>query len=531
MSYRNPQQVVDTQTGQHYRNLQASISNTFNKVADASVREQATIKKEQEKAQLRLKKDAEQAKKDAINIMRNDVNASAKIHAAKKDSAVEMGSKGAAGMNRDVTRMAELITKGVTTPEETIFVKNVNNLPEDLASATSLVNSFIISSKKDLGQNIGQMGGASLTNTQGARDFALIFSNLKEGASSFSTESTGAGGNVITFTATPKGGGEPVSYTYAQLKELQQGGGSIVQKIPDVTPNYDQSFKDANILNKKGILQENFLGKLGPAVRDPENPDRVLRFREVDAQKVKDALRPDARITIGTLSETNPNAEVNLYNFYARKQNARAAEGDEKLDILDYGIPLTKGKDSQTELLENMYVDHQYAREAGNFRKVLGSTEKSVTKEGSTDVLNSEQYFDLIIQDPAEALQLIGMGNASFDRETNIINYKRETGAIKEVTDDQGETIKTPIEEDATFDLNTQKGTQEYVNAMVNQAEGLQGSSRQDKKLAVKRMVNEIFTKRRKKSNDYFAGEADKAAAKEKEKADKKEKPGIYDNI
>jgi len=501
MSYRNPQQVVDTQTGQHYRNLQASISNTFNKVADASVREQATIKKEQEKAQLRLKKDAEQAKKDAINIMRNDVNASAKIHAAKKDSAVEMGSKGAAGMNRDVTRMAELITKGVTTPEETIFVKNVNNLPEDLASATSLVNSFIISSKKDLGQNIGQMGGASLTNTQGARDFALIFSNLKEGASSFSTESTGAGGNVITFTATPKGGGEPVSYTYAQLKELQQGGGSIVQKIPDVTPNYDQSFKDANILNKKGILQENFLGKLGPAVRDPKNPDRVLRFREVDAQKVKDALRPDARITIGTLSETNPNAEVNLYNFYARKQNARAAEGDEKLDILDYGIPLTKGKDSQTELLENMYVDHQYAREAGNFRKVLGSTEKSVTKEGSTDVLNSEQYFDLIIQDPAEALQLIGMGNASFDRETNIINYKRETGAIKEVTDDQGETIKTPIEEDATFDLNTQKGTQEYVNAMVNQAEGLQGSSRQDKKLAVKRMVNELFNKLRKKKN------------------------------
>ena len=32
-----------------YRNLQASISNTFNKVADASVREQATIKKEYNK--------------------------------------------------------------------------------------------------------------------------------------------------------------------------------------------------------------------------------------------------------------------------------------------------------------------------------------------------------------------------------------------------------------------------------------------------------------------------------------------------
>jgi len=493
MSYRNPQQVVDTQTGQHYRNLQASISNTFNKVADASVREQATIKKEQEKAQLRLKKEAEQAKKDAINIMRNDVTSSTKIKGVINDSLIAMGTDGARKMSDDITKMSELMVKGVTTTEETIFVKNVNNLEEDLSSATALVNSLISTSKEDLGVNLGKMGGASPTGPNGNRNFALILSNLKEGTSSFTTDSSGADGNKITYTAIDKDGLSQ-TFTYAQLKELQQGGGSIIQKIPDVTPNYDQSFKAANIVNDKGILQESFLGGLGPAVRDPKNPDRVLRFREVDPAKVKNSLREGARETIGGMAESDPNGQVSLYNFYALKQKP-------PLDILDYGTPLSTGEDSQTKLLESMYVDHQYAREAVNFRKVLGSTEKRVTKEGSTDVLNSEQYFDLITQDPAEALQVIGMGNASFDRETNIINYKRETGAIKEVTDDQGETIKTPIEEDATFDLNTQKGTQEYVNAMVNQAEGLQGSSRQDKKLAVKRMVNELFNKLRKKKN------------------------------
>ena len=80
MSYRNPQQVVDTQTGQAYRNLQASISNTFSKVADASIKEQAILKKEKEKTQLRLDREAEKSKKEAIEIIRRDVNSSAEIN-------------------------------------------------------------------------------------------------------------------------------------------------------------------------------------------------------------------------------------------------------------------------------------------------------------------------------------------------------------------------------------------------------------------------------------------------------------------
>ena len=56
MSYRNPQQVVDTQSGQAFAELQKTISGTFAGVASAYKKEQAT-------EAARLKKIAEENKK------------------------------------------------------------------------------------------------------------------------------------------------------------------------------------------------------------------------------------------------------------------------------------------------------------------------------------------------------------------------------------------------------------------------------------------------------------------------------------
>ena len=55
MSYRNPQQVVDTQSGQAFADLQKTISGTFAGVAD-------TYKKDQAVEAARLKKIAEENK-------------------------------------------------------------------------------------------------------------------------------------------------------------------------------------------------------------------------------------------------------------------------------------------------------------------------------------------------------------------------------------------------------------------------------------------------------------------------------------
>tara|TARA_R110000737_G_scaffold290880_1_gene297496 strand:+ start:16 stop:1494 length:1479 start_codon:yes stop_codon:yes gene_type:complete len=69
MSYRNPARIVDTQSGQHYRNMQQSLAKSFTGVIDADttrLQAQAT-KAEKEQAALRnkLEKQEEQAYKTA----------------------------------------------------------------------------------------------------------------------------------------------------------------------------------------------------------------------------------------------------------------------------------------------------------------------------------------------------------------------------------------------------------------------------------------------------------------------------------
>ena len=56
MSYRNPTQVVDTQTGQHYANLQKTIAGSFGNYAN-SVR--VADAKKQKENELKAKKEAD----------------------------------------------------------------------------------------------------------------------------------------------------------------------------------------------------------------------------------------------------------------------------------------------------------------------------------------------------------------------------------------------------------------------------------------------------------------------------------------
>ena len=148
------------------------------------------------------------------------------------------------------------------------------------------------------------------------------------------------------------------------------------------------------------------------------------------------------------------------------------------------------------------------------FTEKLSRASADKDKLGKNEV-SAKEYFK-ILQDPEEALQLLGNpGESSFNSKTNVISLKQETGQTKTTTEGDIET-KEPIYEDITYDLNTKKGGQDYVNAMVGKLEGLQGSANQDKVLAIKRMVGEFF---------------DKTQSKEAQEFNKKKKPGILDNI
>ena len=77
MSYRNPTQVVDTQTGQHYANLQKTIAGSFgnyvNSVKAADAKEQQEKEKRAAGERVRLNGLIKERNKNVASAMRTDL--------------------------------------------------------------------------------------------------------------------------------------------------------------------------------------------------------------------------------------------------------------------------------------------------------------------------------------------------------------------------------------------------------------------------------------------------------------------------
>ena len=101
MSYRNPAKIVDTQSGQHYRNMQQSLAKSFTSVIDADTarlqaqatkaeKEQAALRNKLEKQEAQAYKTANQANLQAGTSVRYDnmqENLNYNAHLARKSAA------------------------------------------------------------------------------------------------------------------------------------------------------------------------------------------------------------------------------------------------------------------------------------------------------------------------------------------------------------------------------------------------------------------------------------------------------------
>ena len=501
MSYRNPQQVVDTQTGQAYRNLQASISNTFSKVADASIKEQAILKKEKEARDRAAAKEFAQSEKDKSAIAEQSVKANTEFQKIINGSMFALKKMGP--VSKALDRRSELIVKGIQTVEDKIFSQNVEASYDAIEDGIALWDSFISNTATSLGSNLGKPGGASRTGGERGRAFSMILNDFKKGKVNFEPNFDNPDGVEIMYTATiedkdDENYGKTYKMSYKELKDLQNGGGTMVPMIPDIYPSYKQSFNNANIVNDKKILQENFLGAVGPSEIDPKNPKKTQRFRRVDEKKVKAALYSDANVLVSSMGDSNPVGQFSLYNYYAEKQG---------IEQLPAGAILTTGKDSQTEKLTEMYVDDQYADLAGNFKPVLVSTanieneeEEEEGEAALTPQKDALQLVDSFVNDPVALVENSGIEVIDFDKETQKITVPNKDG--------EGEQVL-----DLTKDAD--------IRRLISVTQGGQGipakTIKEIKKLLSQKDLyfeyNKQSPKNQKISNDYFAGEADKAAS------------------
>ncbi len=447
MSYRNPQQVVDTQTGQHYRNLQKTISSTFGAVAK-------NYSEEQEKKRLKLLKDAKASQELKNKIENNGIQKKLEINKVLLNNPlISQSATGIIQQQKDIDMYSVLKEqKSPRTPEEKVFMANVELAPVALKKFLTTMGSYLINSEKELGKNLGKMGGAAEFQSQDYPNFAAAFLNLAPADRKLSIDNTQEGGPVVTVTMNVDG--KDISINSTMIEQLQgYDSKGIYEVIPDVSEDAKESVL-ALLGDEKGSnkgFKQKYLKKSVPEVKGGYE----ITYQPVDQKAFKSDLSTSAQSTINSLTK---NESVSLYNFFAKNK-----EGFIPVDYSSQGL-----NDEQKKELLKDYIDYSYDNFAGGQSRVeigrrrlreddgtLSSSESSAQKKAQDLELYSGEVLRAIeenkLEDTLKALNIStnNVITSTGDEKGDITGYFLKKGSNEyrfKSTDSDIDTFKKLME-------------------------------------------------------------------------------------
>ncbi len=285
MSYRNPARIVDTQSGQHFRNMQQSLAKTFTGVIDADT---ARIIKEAEKAE----------KEQSLVIQRIEKDNQAAVDAAIQSS-VESGTSTVWNLQPSLKANARAISlkPGQRTEEDMNVIGNMNNLKAKLMSAMSNPVSYEETYKSVIAKQIGSEGGLnrySKTNADKIKGLSIFY----DGKNGRSAGDYDAVTGTVSLKAYWKGEGEEELST-----EILSDGVDIEL---DTVPETKQARVDmtASLLKMMKLEKGNSDVFIGSKVTDrvEEGTNTTKWSRQPTREAVEKALYPDALATVMGMS-------------------------------------------------------------------------------------------------------------------------------------------------------------------------------------------------------------------------------------
>jgi hypothetical protein len=392
MSYKNPQQVVDTQSGQHIRNLQKTIAGTAVDVID-------TFSKE-EKAR-KVKEEADNKEWDRLQKIQsdNEINAGNIYNKSAQSNFFSLESTGVA-LNGQAGRFAELKAKTNLSPQEKVEFTNLTGLSGTLKDGMTTIGSQVATIKLDIA-NRGSQGGAARGQDIRGGKFAMGMSNEIPGKKWFDVDNSKEGGSQITYYFQEEGSDDVISYTSQQLKDLENSSGaSMYHKIPNQTKQIKTLVDEGNIWgvqdgSKVQSPREEYYkdGETYTKTVDGE----IITYQKINKEKVLESLFLGAQ---GNVQGMSPNDQVSFNNYL-----------NEQLDIdkknnLAYG-----GKLEEKQVKE---LATKYARYAS--REKIGDSEIEISrvpapKEKETEV-SGNTYMN------SHKKQLATMNNWSVDKKS-----------------------------------------------------------------------------------------------------------------
>jgi hypothetical protein len=356
MSYRNPTQVIDTQTGQHWRNLSKSLQDTHTSMSQDHKEREAIKKKEEEERQAKI----ERGKVAADTVNKNITDNKIRLYGKQKRVIGASNFVSSNNFGASIDEASALQELPNPTKEQLAKITNVESsadeVEEGLASIITLGSNFDIA----MGSNYKKLGGAAgygqITNNL---KFLEVITQQSPGKRGIDLDSSGMDGNVITYNATPEGldpetnkSWEKIGITGAELSTLTKNGKPLIRMIP--APDFKKNVADANVYaklpnGKQGnVLDEKYWK--GQEWQDRKDKEGVQPIQEVNRDLLLTDMKKYAEDNVELMQQDD---RVSLLNYFIdndetiKKEDKKFFDYDKILDEKEVGR------------LETYYNEHQ----------------------------------------------------------------------------------------------------------------------------------------------------------------------------
>jgi len=419
-AYSNPQEVVDTQTGQHFQNLQNTISQTVAGVATA-------YKAESERKKKEIKENADKLQASKIAVEKTKSEMYTDMNKLKQ---YRPGVDFNKALNPFVTAYGDISNKlDMGTSEDrqgdlklqTDYRGMIGNVQDALGTIASNSENFMTKYN-----NSGQEGGYSqdpninkLENTYGM----LGMMQKLPGKVDLETDINKGTGFKFNVEVVVDGVKYTPGFGGAQLKGLNDDGAELFTTIPKTTDDILKLMKDSGIYNlKKG------LDKKGDATSEIQDINEAFLLKEVQKTKAKSS-EPGSIVYELSRSLNLPAIEQKITNICDPNvakllvdPKAAAAwyneVGDKALgdinDYMNYTELLTKEGKAR---FKKMYVDYTMLSLRNNPSQPIMNTEGDIatetisTKPGNNNKLNKETKAQKIARITAAYEEMARKGN------------------------------------------------------------------------------------------------------------------------
>ena len=303
MSYRNPQQNVDTQSGQAFANLQRTVAGAFGGIVQKEIADQ----KELAKKQAELAKKRERELKE-YNIQ--EANVALGLKKIEVDNpALNIGESFGPLVDKYSDIMTQINSGSITDPKEVARLRSeaadILTLPQrvgNMLEGLSIVDQNIEATQ----DRMGKMGGLDPGTPGDMYENMQVLMNKKPGKRETNIEYKN-GKYVTNIVITPEGG-EPTSYTEDQIRKYASGESEGVRIIPDETKDME-NLKDTHIykkVNNRTVIKEEAFGELTTReIKNEKGEVSIQTYRPLKRNSLLSKAKPviDANVKAMSINE------------------------------------------------------------------------------------------------------------------------------------------------------------------------------------------------------------------------------------